>query len=98
MKGALIAMDFRQIHAKRQAELDEALLRSLHAEETRLQNKLKGLLNEIEGAQRIISEYQQIIRDNEGLVAELQKEVDSLASQERDIVSDQQRWQTLLAV
>lgn len=94
----MIAMDFRQIHAKRQAELDEALLRSLHAEETRLNNKLKMLVNEIEGAQKIIAEYQQAIVERQGQVEDLQREIDSLAHQGREIVSDQQRWFNQLAV
>lgn len=90
-------MDFRRLRAQRQAELDEALLRGLSAERARLNAKLKAILNEIEGTQKIIAEYQALIRDLEPMVQEIRQVMGDLDQQEQEIRSDQARWQGQLA-
>lgn len=90
-------MDFRRIQAQRHAELDDVLLRSVHAEQARLQNKLHLMLSEIEGARKIIAEYQDQIRELEPQVAHLQETLDMLEHQEREIENDQARWQSQMA-
>lgn len=90
-------MDFRRLKAQRQAELDETLLRSLAAERTRFQSKLKTLLYEIEGIQKIIAEYQAQIRDLEPAIDELRQAMGDLDLQEQEILADQARWQSQLA-
>lgn len=90
-------MDYKRIHAQRQAELDEELLRWLHAEQARLENRLKLMLNEIEGAQRIITEYQQHILETQLLVSEVRTTLEDLDTQESEIMSDRAHWQQKLA-
>lgn len=90
-------MDFRRIQAQRHAELDDVLLRSVHAEQARLQNKLHLMLSEIEGARKIIAEYQDQIRELEPQAAHLQETLDMLEHQEREIQNDQARWQSQMA-
>lgn len=90
-------MDYKRIHAQRLADLDEEVLRWLHAEQARLENRLKLMLNEIEGSQRIITEYQQHILETQLQASEVRKALDDLAVQETEIVSDRDRWQNKLA-
>lgn len=89
-------MDFRRLRAQRQAELDEALLRGLSAERARLHAKLKALCNEIEGTQKIIAEYQALIRDQEPMVQDIRRTMDELERQEQEILADHARWQSQL--
>ncbi|HEY9899812.1 MAG TPA: hypothetical protein V6D00_11570 [Pantanalinema sp.] len=90
-------MDYKRIQAARHAELDEALLRTVHAEQSRLHNKLQLLLAEIEGAHKIIAQYQKDILELQPQVAELRQALEMLDGHARDIESDQDRWHRLLA-
>lgn len=90
-------MDFRRLRAQRQAELDQVLLRGLGAERARLNAKLKAILNEIEGTQKIIAEYQALIRDLEPMVEEIRHTMGELERTEQEIMADHARWQSQLA-
>lgn len=90
-------MDFRRLQVQRQAELDDALLRSLGAERARLNGKLKTLLNEIEGARKIIAEYQAQIRELEPAIGDLRTAMGEMERQEAEILADQARCHRLLA-
>lgn len=90
-------MDYKRIHAQRQAELNAEVLRWLHAEQSRLENRLKLMLSEIEGAQRIINEYQQHILETQLQVSEVRRTLDDLEAQETAIVHDRDHWQDRLA-
>lgn len=90
-------MDFRRLQVQRQAELDDALLRSLGAERARLNGKLKTLLNEIEGTRKIIAEYQAQIRELEPVISDLRTAMGEMERQEAEILADQARCQRLLA-
>lgn len=90
-------MDFRRLQAQRQAELNESLLRDMTAEHARLNSKLKGLLNEIEGIHKLLAEYQARIRELEPAAAELQAMIAELERQEQEIASEHARWVQLLA-
>ncbi len=96
-KGEGETVDFRRLRAQRQAELDEVLLRGLSAERARLNAKLKALLNEIEGTQKIIAEYEALIRDLAPMVQEIRQVLGDLEQQEVEIRTDHDRWQNQLA-
>jgi chromosome segregation ATPase len=90
-------MDFRRIHAQRQAELDEVLLKSLHEEQARLTSRLKTVRHEIDGMQRVIDQYQAHMREQETVAGQLEAALARLDGQEREIRSDQERWSGKLA-
>lgn len=90
-------MDYKRIQAARHAELDEALLRTVLAERSRLHNKLQLLLAEIEGAHKIVAQYQKEILALQPEVAELRQAIELMDAHARDIESDQDRWHRLLA-
>jgi phage shock protein A len=90
-------MDFKRIQAARHAELDEALLRAVLAEKSRIQNKLQLMLAEIEGAHKIVAQYQREILELQPQVAELRAALDILEGHARDIASDKDRWDRQLA-
>ena len=90
-------MDFRRIHAQRQAELDEVLLKSLHEEQARLTSRLKTVRHEIDGMQRVIEQYQAHMREQENVAGQLEAALARLDGQEREIRSDQERWSGKLA-
>lgn len=90
-------MDFRRIHAQRQAELDEVLLKSLHEEQARLTSRLKTIRHEIDGMLRVIEQYRAHIQDQERIAQDLEQALARLESQEREIRQDQERWSGKLA-
>ncbi len=90
-------MDFRRIHAQRQAELDEVLLKSLHEEQAKLTSRLKTIRHEMDGMLRVIEQYRSHIQDQERVAQELEQALVRLESQEREIRQDQERWSGKLA-
>jgi len=90
-------MDFRRIHAQRQAELDEVLLKSLHEEQARITSRLKTVRHEMDGMLRVIEQYRAHIQDQEKVALELEQALSRLETQEREIRQDQERWSGKLA-
>ncbi len=83
--------------AQRRIEVDDALLRNVRSDATRLRARAQLLRGEIAGARQAIEEKERRIHEAEASLAALDERLASLTAHETQLLDDQSAWSGRLA-